>query len=193
MKKSLTHALGFCAALLLAVTACKKDEVQAVLQPGPAPALTASASSFVLTQASAAPVPTQMDVRVVASVGATAPVVASPAATFTATPYSFCEQPAQAWGLIGPAGKGWNDGDDITLTYSCTSKTYSYTGPLKADKFKFRFNKAWDANLGGASSTGGALTQGGPDMTISAAGTYTVTLSATIDASGKASGTYTIK
>ncbi|MEJ7665732.1 MAG: hypothetical protein WKG07_42545 [Hymenobacter sp.] len=52
-----------------------------------------------------------------------------------ATPYSFCAQPAQAWGIIGPAGVSWDM--DITLTYDCVAKTYSYTGALKADEFRF--------------------------------------------------------
>lgn len=260
MKKSLTQALGFCAALLLLVSSCKKDEVRTVIQPGAAPTLTSSANNLVLLQPNSAkdvatytwtpvsfgyqaavtytlqfdkkggdfsapvsfdagtvltktlsvadlnsvyqskgligatPAATPVDVRVVATVGATAPAVASAATGVMATPYSFCAQPAQAWGIIGPAGVSWDA--DITLTYDCVAKTYSYTGALKADEFKFRFNKGWDANLGGSSSTGGTLTQGGDNLKITKAGTYTVVLSpGTIDPTTKkvSGGSFTIK
>ncbi len=263
MKKSLTQALGFCATLLLLVSACKKDEVRTVIQPGAAPTLTSLANNVVLLQAnsakdavtytwtpvsfgyqaavtytlqfdkkggdfsapvsfdagsaltktlsvadlnsvyqskdlidaSAAPAATPVDVRVVATVGATAPVVASAATGVVATPYSFCAQPEakKAWSIIGPAGKGW--GDDIIMTYDCAAKTYSYTGPLNADEFKFRYGQDWTANLGGASSTGGALAQGGPNLKVSTAGTYTVVLTpGALTAKGEASGgTFVIK
>lgn len=128
-------------------------------------------------------------------VGNLAPVY-SPVTTLTITPYEYvapavCVQANRAWGLIGPAGMGWDK--DITMTYDCSTDTYTYTGPLNADKFKFRFNKAWDTNLGGASSTGGDLTQGGSDLSITTAGTYTITLKATIGADNKAAGTFSIK
>lgn len=247
MKKSITQALGYCAALLLLVTACKKDEVQTVIQPGAAPTLTTSANNVVLLQPNSAnnavtytwtpvtfgyqavvtyslqfdkkggdfsapvsfdagssltktltvsdlnsvyqtkglviagttPVATPLDVRVVSSVGVAAPSVNSAVTTVTATPYANCEQPAvaQAWTLIGPAGKDWNT--DIALTYDCASKTYSYTGPLNADSFKFRYGGQWkdDLNLGGTwSNTGGALIQNAGDIKVPVAKTYTIVL-----------------
>ena len=269
MKKSLTQALGFCAALLVLVSSCKKDEVRTVIQPGAAPTLTASANNAVLLQpnstqnattytwtpvsfgyqaavtytlqfdkkggdfsapvsfdagssltktltvgdlnsvyqsknlvnASAAPTPTPVDVRVVASVGPTAPRVTSAVTTVTATPYSFCAQPdpKKAWTLIGDALSGW--GTDVTMTYDCASKTYSYKGTIKAMAgtdpagFKFRYGNDWTANLGGANPAGGALTQGGPNLKVAADGTYTVVLTpGALDATGKATGgTFTIK
>lgn len=263
MKKSLTQALGFCAALLLLVSSCKKDEVKTVIQPGAAPILTASTSSLVLLQANSAknattytwtpvtfgyqavvsyalqfdkkggdfsaPVSfdaganttktltvadlnsvyqskglvdasaTPVDVRVVASVGATAPQVVSATSTFTGTPYSYCEQPAasQAWTLIGPAGKNWDT--DITLTYDCVAKTYSYTGPLNADAFKFRYGGQWKDNLdlGGAwSNTGGTLSQGAGDIKVPVAKTYTITLNpGTVNTTAKTitGASYTVK
>jgi hypothetical protein len=54
MNKSLTQALGFCATLLMLVTACKKDEVRTTLMPSNSPTLTASTATGVLTQANAA-------------------------------------------------------------------------------------------------------------------------------------------
>ena len=265
MKKSLTQALGYCAALLLLVSACKKDEVRTVIQPGAAPTLTISANNMVLLQpnsagnsvtytwtpvsfgyqaavtytlqfdkkggdfsapvsfdagsgltktltvgdlnsvyqskdlvsASVAPTPTAVDVRVVASVGSTAPTVASAASTITATPYAFCAQPdaKKAWSIIGTVGPGVDWSTDYTMTYDCAAKTFTYTGALKAGEFKFRYGQDWTANLGGASSTGGALTQGGPNLKVSTAGTYTVVLTPdALTAKGEASGgTFVIK
>lgn len=137
------------------------------------------------------PAPTPLDVRVKATVGETAPASISPVTTITATPYNFCDQPAKAWSIIGPAGVSWDM--DITMTFDCASGTYMYVGPLKADEFKFRYGKAWDTNLGGKSSTGGALTQGGDNLKVTTAGTYTVTLSPVVGSDGKATGTFTIK
>ncbi|QKG52010.1 SusE domain-containing protein [Hymenobacter sp. BRD67] len=264
MKKSLTQALGFCAALLVTLAACKKDEVRAVLQPGASPTLTSSGNSFVLTQNNSAnraviytwtpvtfgypavvdyslqfdvkggdfskpyvidagakladtlsvsdlnaafqskglvstsgtPTPAQMDVRVIASVGPAAPSVNSVATTFTATPYSFCAQPAksQSWSIIGPGGVDWNT--DVPMTYNCLSKTFTYSGQMNAGDFKFRYGADWTANLGGASSTGGPLTQDGPNLTITKAGSYTIVLTpGPLDPATKKStgGSFTIK
>lgn len=265
MKKSLTQALGFCTALLLLVSACKKDEVRTVIQPGAAPTLTSSANNVVLLQpnsasnaltytwtpatfgypaavtytlqfdkkggdfsapvaisagsnvttknltvndlnsvyqskglvsASAAPAATPLDVRVVASVGNTAPVITSAVMSTTATPYAFCAQPdaKQAWTIIGSVGPGADWSSDYTMVYDCAAKTYTYTGALKAGEYKFRYGQDWTTNLGGSSSTGGALTQGGDNLKIATAGTYTITLiTPTIDATGKGSGSYAIK
>lgn len=133
--------------------------------------------------------PTQLDVRVKASVSETAPTLISAVSTITATPYNACDQPdaKAAWALIGPAGISWDK--DVTMTFDCASNNYIYTGPLNADSFKFRYGGAWAANLGGAPATGGALTQDGPDMKITTAGTYTVVLTpGAIGADGKAAG-----
>ena len=125
-------------------------------------------------------------------------VLSSPGIPLTATTYSFCGQPAvaQAWTIIGPAGKDWST--DITLQYDCAAKTYTYTGPLSANVFKFRYGGQWKDNLdlGGAwSSTGGSLTQAGDNITVPVAGTYTIVLTpGTIDGSNKITGaSYTVK
>jgi hypothetical protein len=154
-----------------------------------------------LVSATSAPTPTAIDARVVASVSSDAPTVASSVLGITATPYSFCAQPAKAWSIIGDAGNGWNPGNDIVMTYDCVNRTYSYTGPLKATVsgnpagYKFRYNGAWDANLGGTTSTGGALTQGGSNLSVPADKTYTIVLTpGNIAADGTASGgSFTIK
>lgn len=151
-----------------------------------------------LVSTTAAPTATALDARVVASIGANAPTVTSAVLGVTATPYSFCAQPAaaQAWSIIGPAGKDWNT--DVALQYNCVTKTYTYTGPLNADKFKFRYGAQWKdgLDLGGTwSSTGGSLSQGGSDIAVPAAGTYTIVLTpGTVDASNKITGaSFTVK
>jgi len=151
-----------------------------------------------LVSATTTPTPTPVDVRVVASV-ADGVMVASAVSAVTATPYAFCEQPAasKAWTIIGPAGKDWNT--DIPLQYDCATKTYTYTGPLKADAFKFRYGGQWkdDLNLGGNwSSTGGTLIQNSSDnLNVPAAGNYTIVLTpGSIDASNKITGaSFTVK
>lgn len=127
------------------------------------------------------------EVRLLANYASNAPLY-SAAVPLTATTYTFCSQPAKAWSIIGPAGVDWNT--DVTLTYDCNSKTYTYTGPMTVNDYKFRYNKDWTANLGGANSAGGALTQDGPNLHISTAKNYTIVLTpGTIDATtGKASG-----
>lgn len=260
-------AFGALAFGLISLTACEKDEVRTVIQPGAAPTVTSSAKANIellqpnsannavtytwtpvtfgystpvtysvqfdkkggdfsspvafdagtattktltvadlnsvyqgkgLVSAATTPVATAVDMRVVASVSAAAPTVVSAVSTLSATPYAFCEQPAaaRAWALIGPAGVSWDT--EVKLQYDCASKTYTYTGPLKADKFKFRYGGQWKdgLDLGGAwSATGGALSQGGSDIAVPAAGTYTIVLTpGTIDASNKITGaSFTVK
>lgn len=271
MKKSITQLLGVCIALVSLTMACKKDEVQVMATPSGQPALTASASTVVLSQANAnqtaltftwKPLTTtvsgtdkslsqaatyqlqfakagsnfakpasidagagpnttvkvsdlndalnslglpsgtanQVEVRLNATYASNY-VLSSPSIPLTATTYTYCGQPdaSKSWTIIGPAGKGW--GTDVAMAYDCASKSFTYTGPLNADEFKFRYGGTdpvtgnWKANLGGSSSTGGSLVQDGPNLKITTAGNYTVVLTpGTIGADGKASGgSFTIK
>ncbi|RZK23740.1 MAG: SusF/SusE family outer membrane protein [Hymenobacter sp.] len=139
---------------------------------------------------------TPLDIRLKAVYAANSPLYST---TLPLTATVYCAQPAasQAWSIIGPAAKDWNT--DIVMTYDCALNAYTYTGPFVADVYKFRYGGVvgnWAANLGGASSTGGALTQGGGNLSIAKAGTYTITLK---PAGFKSTGavedgsTYTIK
>ena len=111
----------------------------------------------------------------------------------TATPYQFCAQPASAWGVVGPAGPGWPGGNiDFVMQYDCTAKTYTYTGPLSANPFKFRFGYHWATNLGGSGPTV-PLSANGNNLTISANGNYTLTLYNAADTTNLSSAYYTIK
>lgn len=155
-----------------------------------------------LTNGVAAPVEARLKTFVTGNLA----TLYSPTSTLLVTPYevkapAVCVQPAasQAWSLIGAAAKGW--GTDVAMRYDCASGTFTYTGPLVADEFKFRYGGddaatgKWKANLGGTSSTGGELTQDGSNLKIATAGTYTIVLTpGAIGADGKATGgTFTIK
>ena len=54
MKNCLTQVAGLCAVAALALTGCKKDDVQATLTPSNSPTLTASTNTVVLQQANSA-------------------------------------------------------------------------------------------------------------------------------------------
>lgn len=148
-----------------------------------------------------ADVAAQIDARVLASVGASAPTQASAVSTIAATPYDFCEVPKDSWGLVGPAGDGWPGATatDVVLPYDCKARAYVLRMPLKAGDFKFRMNKDWGKNLGsltkGATPGATGLPQklNGEDMTITTPGTYTVKLAVKLDATGAPTeGTVTI-
>lgn len=101
--------------------------------------------------------------------------------TYTLTPITSIS-------IIGePTGdSSW--GTDFDLTQSSDNqKVWTYTGHLEAGQFKFRMNHGWDINLGGLSAD--ALEQNGDNLSIAAAGDYTVTL--TLSADGISS--YTIE
>jgi hypothetical protein len=83
---------------------------------------------------------------------------------------------ADSWGLIGDATpRGWdadtdmkfiNDGKDVWVLKTA----------LKVGEIKFRMNDAWDVSLGG--SDGKLTADNGPNIKISDAGNYTITLNA---------------
>ena len=76
--------------------------------------------------------------------------------------------PIAGIGIVGPAqAGGWSD--DTDLTYNPDTRAWEGTFELAADEFKFRANDAWDINWGGEV---GNLTQDGPNLKISEAGTY---------------------
>ena len=124
---------------------------------------------------------------------------ASAVTTVTATPIPQCVTTTDSWGIVGPAGDGWpgTTNTDRVMTYDCYSQTYSLTTALNVGEFKFRANKDWGTNLGGAvtgTTTAAALTLNGPNLQITTAGTYTVTLAVKADATGAVSGgTVTVK
>ncbi|NVO85614.1 SusE domain-containing protein [Hymenobacter terrestris] len=138
--------------------------------------------------------PAQLEVRLKSELAANAPLFSTPQ-PFTATSYKVCLPPnANTWGIVGPAADGWPSDDNATddnLTYDCDTKSYVITRALKVGDFKFRRNKAWAINLGGATgdySQGIPLTLGGGDLKIAADGIYKISLQVTTDAAGAATG-----
>ncbi|MFD2720045.1 SusE domain-containing protein [Hymenobacter monticola] len=127
--------------------------------------------------------------RVVAVVGTDTYTFASAPVTLTATAYPACLPPnADTWALVGPAGLGWPSGgaseDGVPLTWNCALQAYTARTTLNAGEFKFRKDKAWTVNLGGAGNLtqGVALAHNGPNLSIATTGVYTVKL--TVSGSG---------
>jgi hypothetical protein len=143
----------------------------------------------------------QVDVRVVASVGAAAPSSISPVITLTGTPVPLCIANTNGdWGIVGTAVDGWPGNPlpatqpDRMLTYDCYTQTFTLRTTFTAGAFKFRPNKSWaTVSLGAATTTysyptGVALSTSGGDLMITTPGTYTVTLALTNDTSGNLTG-----
>ena len=79
---------------------------------------------------------------------------------------------ANRWGVIGDATPGgWNT--DTNMTWDPVNKVLKVTLNLTVGAFKFRANDDWAINVGGNLN---ALTQGGDNIPIAAAGNYTLTL-----------------
>lgn len=142
----------------------------------------------------------QVDVRVVASVGAAVASSISSVVTLTGTPVPLCiPNTVGNWGIVGPAANGWpgTPPNDRMMTYDCYTQTFSLRTTLTAGPMKFRANQDWGTNLGGSGSnfaSGVALTPGGADLNITTPGTYTVTLTVTTNATGVVNGgTVTLK
>lgn len=143
----------------------------------------------------------QVDVRVVASVGAAAAPAVSSVVTLTGTPVPLCIPNTFGgnWGIVGPAAGGWPGATptDRMLTYDCYTQTFTIRTALTAGALKFRANQDWGTNLGGSATTfasGVPLSLNGSDLAITTPGTYTITLSITTNTSGGVSGgTVTIK
>ncbi len=76
-----------------------------------------------------------------------------------------------SWGIIGNATPGGWDAD-TQLTYK-GGLVWEAKVALTAGEYKFRANGAWNIDLGGDVDN---LTQGGANIAVSEAGTYTVTL-----------------
>ncbi len=76
------------------------------------------------------------------------------------------------WGLIGDATEGgWEN--STPMTYDPEAGLWSVTTTLDAGSFKFRANDAWDINIGGDINN---LSYDGDNISVTEAGTYTVTL-----------------
>jgi len=77
------------------------------------------------------------------------------------------------WGLVGSATGSWDVDQD--MTYDPLADKWTITLNLVAGAIKFRANGAWDINMGDDKADL-KLEYGGPDIVVSEAGNYTVTL-----------------
>ncbi len=81
---------------------------------------------------------------------------------------------ATVWGVIGDASPGgW--GDETALTYNPTLRIWMGAMNLTAANIKFRANHDWGYNYGAPVGSQN-LVAGGPDIAISAADVYAITL-----------------
>jgi len=79
---------------------------------------------------------------------------------------------ANHWAIIGDATPGgWSS--DTFMTWDATNRCMTVTTDLKVGQFKFRANGGWSVNLGGDINN---LTVGGANISITAAGNYTIKL-----------------
>lgn len=91
------------------------------------------------------------------------------------------------WGIVGAATPGsWDN--STALTYNSTTKKWEGTVVMTAGEFKFRANNAWAINLGGDPDEDGSMNYDGPNLSVSAGGTYSVVL----DLSNPRQYTYTL-
>ncbi len=78
------------------------------------------------------------------------------------------------WAIIGEAVGGW-DTSDVPFMFDKENNVLTVTTDMAAGDYKFRANNAWTHNFG-APAGRTELEQDGPNLTVAAAGNYTVTL-----------------
>ncbi|MBC8081840.1 MAG: SusE domain-containing protein [Hymenobacter sp.] len=148
---------------------------------GPNTVVTYGQLNAALTSLGIAPgVATPIETRLRTGYAPNAPLY-TPAIALTATGYECIAPTTDTWSIIGPAGVDWNT--DIQMTYDCDLQAYTLTRNLKAGEFKFRKNRDWGVNYGSgtARDANGAapVVTNGPNITVPATGTYTVSLNVT--------------
>ena len=82
---------------------------------------------------------------------------------------------ATGWGVVGEGSPSVSWEEDVDMTTEGFAEgvtTYTLTGEFTGE-YKFRAGDSWDFNLGGDPT---ALTAGGDNLSVDAAGSYTVTL-----------------
>lgn len=81
-----------------------------------------------------------------------------------------------AWSVIGDVtAPGYNWSNDMNLTYNAATNLWSGTADLHAGQYKFRANHDWGLNYG-MGAVAGKLDPAGPNIALSVAGNYTITL-----------------
>jgi len=79
------------------------------------------------------------------------------------------------WGVVGSAANNWGATPDLPFWKTDTDGVLVAYVNLIDGEIKFRENNDWANNYGSDSSTGGTITQGGGNITVTA-GSYKITL-----------------
>jgi len=94
---------------------------------------------------------------------------------------TYSAQYIQTFGIIGTATAGqWNS--STPMTYNVSNGLWTITTSLTAGALKFRANNSWDINYGptNANALSGTMAFNNPNsITITTAGTYTITMDMT--------------
>lgn len=80
------------------------------------------------------------------------------------------------WGIIGTSVYPYDWSKDVDMNYNGKTKLWEISEDLVEGEFKFRANDAWTLNYGITNDDDGTLETNGSNITISAAGNYTITL-----------------
>lgn len=80
----------------------------------------------------------------------------------------------RTWSIIGDAVGGWEEANDVFLTWNTEKGVLEATVELAAGGWKFRVNQTWTINLGDNGE--GSLKQDGDNFNIEESGTYYITL-----------------
>lgn len=95
----------------------------------------------------------------------------------------------RSWSIIGDAVGGWEEANDVFLTWNAEKGVLEATVEMAAGGWKFRVNQGWAVNLGDNGE--GALKQDGGNFNIEEAGTYYITFDA-VTRAGNYSPSFTI-
>jgi hypothetical protein len=95
--------------------------------------------------------------------------------TINVTTYLTVLDLSTTWGVVGSAANNWGATPDLPFFKTNTDGVLNAYVNLIDGEFKFRENNDWANNYGSDSSTGGAITSGGGNITVSE-GSYKIVL-----------------
>ncbi|MFY9242421.1 MAG: SusE domain-containing protein [Polaribacter sp.] len=119
----------------------------------------------------------QLRVRAIITDTATGTVLerVATSVTINVTTYLTVLDLSTTWGVVGSAANNWGATPDLPFFKTDVDGVLAAYVNLIDGEFKFRENNDWANNLGSTSSTGGALTANGDNMTVTA-GSYKIVL-----------------
>jgi starch-binding outer membrane protein SusE/F len=95
--------------------------------------------------------------------------------TIKVTTYLTVLDLSSTWGVVGSAANNWGATPDLPFFKTDVDGVLNAYVTLTDGEFKFRENNDWGNNYGSSSSTGGAITPGGGNITVTA-GSYKIVL-----------------